>query len=108
MILSDEDDCSTPADFAEMSSKLVCRPNGTLDENNNRIPDIYESDVLTAANSFVNTSEGLTASGLFTQFTPGTSEFYCDSRVESNRRHGCMPESLRWRSADAAAANQLN
>jgi hypothetical protein len=41
IFISDENDCSTPADFPEMSSRLICRPDGIRDENNDGMPDIY-------------------------------------------------------------------
>ncbi len=42
VILSDEDDCSTPADNPAMSSRMICQPNWNQDQNNDLIPDIYE------------------------------------------------------------------
>jgi hypothetical protein len=40
--LSDRNDCSHPADGGAFSQRLVCRPDGLIDQNQNEIPDLYE------------------------------------------------------------------
>ena len=44
IIISDENDCSTPADFPQASSRRICRPRGTVDGDGDRIPDIYRTE----------------------------------------------------------------
>ncbi|MEE2645335.1 MAG: hypothetical protein VYD19_10415 [Myxococcota bacterium] len=44
IIISDENDCSTPADFPQLSSRRICRPGGTEDLDGDFIPDIYRTE----------------------------------------------------------------
>lgn len=41
LIISDEDDCSTPSDAPLDTSRLICRENGRVDANGDGSPDIY-------------------------------------------------------------------
>ncbi len=42
VIVSDENDCSTPGDNPDMTSRLICVSNGTIDINGNGIPEVYD------------------------------------------------------------------
>ncbi len=41
ILISDEDDCSAPADAPAETSRLICRAGGTIDEDADGVPDIY-------------------------------------------------------------------
>jgi hypothetical protein len=43
IFVSDEDDCSAPSDAPDQTSRLICRTGGTIDNNTNGVPDIYEA-----------------------------------------------------------------
>ena len=42
IFISDENDCSTPADNPAASSRFICQPGYNIDMNQDNIPDIYE------------------------------------------------------------------
>lgn len=44
IFISDENDCSTPADNPYASSRLICRPGWSIDNNADGVPDIYETE----------------------------------------------------------------
>ena len=41
ILISDEDDCSAPADAPAETSRLICRAGGAVDEDADGVPDIY-------------------------------------------------------------------
>src|SRR5690606_37187995 len=41
VIISDEDDCSDPAENRAASKRVVCRPGGVADSNGDGLPDGY-------------------------------------------------------------------
>ena len=50
VIISDEDDCSDPAENPAASNRGVCRPGGAADSNGDGLPDVY-SDLKVCADS---------------------------------------------------------
>ena len=41
IFITDEDDCSTPGDAPDQTSRLICRTGGTVDNDADGVPDIY-------------------------------------------------------------------
>jgi hypothetical protein len=59
--LSDRNDCSHPADAGAFSQRLVCRPDGLIDQNQNQVPDLYEQfheNLMSAQTAYHQDCEG--------------------------------------------------
>jgi hypothetical protein len=52
VIISDENDCSTPGDNPALTGRLICAPEGTTDLDSNGLPDLYEMSYRGAAADF--------------------------------------------------------
>ena len=52
VIISDENDCSTPSDNKGLTSRLICANQGDIDADGDGLPDIYQEKYRSAASEF--------------------------------------------------------